>query len=248
MNTFKKHNIDHLSPSMINQFVEVPALTMLKIMGITDGEAGPSAWRGRAVEDSLTKLAFKQEDDLDTLVRSAERMFVDLKDNAEEDHNLDKISKERKDIEGFVKAGYQLYKNLGTPIDTQKRIELYTDEFSIPIIGYYDLLYEDCVRDIKTGNARSSVLSGHARQSSIYAYALKKTPFVDYVSKSKVSSFQVHTVERHIQEFIKIAKTLENILSISDDIVECCQFLPYPNIEHWMFGSTTRKAVMDIWQ
>ena len=84
MNTFKKHNIDNLSPSMINQFVEVPALTMLKIMGITDGEAGPSAWRGTAVEDSLTKLAFKQEDDLDTLVRSAERKFVELKDKAVE--------------------------------------------------------------------------------------------------------------------------------------------------------------------
>ena len=30
MNTFKKHNIDHLSPSMINQFVEVRADAITK--------------------------------------------------------------------------------------------------------------------------------------------------------------------------------------------------------------------------
>ena len=248
MKPFKKHKVEYLSPSMINQFVDCPALTMLKIMGIQDGEAGPSAWRGIAVEKSLTNLAYKPDLEIGDLFENADNVFTDLNDKAEETHSSEKIIKEKNDMPSFIKSAYSFYKNLGIPEDSQKRIELWTEDFDIPIIGYYDLLYKDSVRDIKTGNARSSVMSGHARQSSIYGYALRRTPFVDYVSKTRVSSFEVHAVERHIQEFIRIAKTLENILSISDDIRECCQFVPYPNLDHWMFGSTTRKAVMDIWQ
>ena len=247
MKPFKKHKVEYLSPSMINQFVDCPALTMLKIMGIQDGEAGPSAWRGIAVEKSLTNLAYKPDLEIGDLFENADNVFTDLNDKAEEIHSTEKIVKEKNDMPSFIKSAYSFYKNLGIPEDSQKRIELWTEDFDIPIIGYYDLLYKDSVRDIKTGNARSSVMSGHARQSSIYGYALRRTPFVDYVSKTRVSSFEVHAVERHIQEFIRIAKTLENILSISDDIRECCQFIPFPNIEHWMFGTTTREAVRSIW-
>ena len=248
MSPFKKHKIDYLSPSTLNSFVECPHIVMLKWMGITDGEAGPSAWRGIAVEDSLTKLAFKQEDDLKTLVRSAEKKFNELRDKAIEDHNRDKVQKERKDIEGFIKSGYELYKNLGTPVASQKKIELPLEEYDIPIIGYFDLLYDDCVRDIKTGYARSALPNGHARQLSLYGSALRKTPYVDYVSKSKVTSFEVKNLEFYVHECFQIINSMARILSISDDIVECCQFLPYPNKDHWMFGTTTKDAMKDIWQ
>ena len=73
---------------------------------------------------------------------------------------------------------------------SQKKIELPLEEYDIPIIGYFDLLYDDCVRDIKTGYARSALPNGHARQLSLYGSALRKTPYVDYVSKSKVTSFE----------------------------------------------------------
>ena len=82
MKPFKKHKIEYLSPSMINQFVECPALTMLKIMGITDGEAGPSAWRGTAVEKSLTNLAYKPDLEIGDLFENADNVFTDLTDNA----------------------------------------------------------------------------------------------------------------------------------------------------------------------
>ena len=247
MSSFRKHNVDHLSASMINTYVECPAIIMLKIMGIQDGEAGPSAWRGIAVEDSLTKLAYDSEIDITTLLTNADDRYNELTDKAEEDHSLEKITKERKDIPQFIKSAFPLYNSLGTPVNHQKRIELRTDVFDIPIIGYYDLEYEDCVRDIKTGYARSGITRGHARQSSLYGKALNKTAYVDYVSKSKVSSFMITNPDTHINEFLTIAKTLENVLSISDDIRECCQFIPYPNIEHWMFGTTTREAVRSIW-
>ena len=247
MSSFTKHNVHYLSPSMINTFVECPAIIMLKIMGIEDGEAGPSAWRGIAVEDSITQLAYDPDVGITHLTESADKKFVKLTQEAVEDHSLEKIEKERKDVPSFIKSAYPFYKNLGTPISHQKRIELNLPMFDIPIIGYYDLEYDDCVRDVKTGYARSGVSRGHARQLSIYGYALGKPPFVDYVSKTKVSSYEVRAIDRNITEFIRIAKTLENILSISDDIRECCQFIPFPNIEHWMFGTTTREAVRSIW-
>ena len=104
------------------------------------------------------------------------------------------------------------------------------------------------MRDIKTGYARSALPNGHARQLSLYGSALRKTPYVDYVSKSKVTSFEVKNLEFYVHECFKIINSMARILSISDDIVECCQFLPYPNKDHWMFGTTTKDAMKDIWQ
>jgi len=42
-NVFEKHNIEYLSASTINTWVEQPALALLKIAGIRDKVAGPSA-------------------------------------------------------------------------------------------------------------------------------------------------------------------------------------------------------------
>ena len=54
---FAKHKIGHLSASTINQWIQQPALCLLKLGGFSDGEAGSSAWRGSGVDKALTKAA-----------------------------------------------------------------------------------------------------------------------------------------------------------------------------------------------
>ena len=60
-NVFQKHNIEYLSASTINTWVEQPALALLKIAGIKDKVAGPSAWRGIAVDEALTGIIFNED-------------------------------------------------------------------------------------------------------------------------------------------------------------------------------------------
>ena len=89
------------------------------------------------------------------------------------------------------------------------------------------------VRDVKTGNAVSALTYAHARQGSIYGYALKRVPVIDYISKKGVTSFEVTDVDYHIRQIQIAARSLEIALSYSDDILECCQ-LVYPDLDHWM--------------
>jgi len=53
-------------------------------------------------------------------------------------------------------------------------------------------------------------------------------------------------VDYWTHQLVLAAKSLERVLSHSDDILECCQ-LVYPDLDHWMWGDTTRSAAADIW-
>ena len=74
-NTFQKHGIEHLSPSTINLWISQPALCLLKLANINDGEAGQAAWRGIGAERGICKKAFEPETPTEECIDIAEKEF-----------------------------------------------------------------------------------------------------------------------------------------------------------------------------
>ena len=247
-NAFEHHGVLYLSPSTINQWITQPALCLLKIAGITDGEAGPAAWRGQAADRAASKAAFDHTLNNDSLVDLAEKVFDECHTQAIDEHSEEKVIKERKAIANYVKNAAEFYRGLGeTPESEQGKVMIQLDGIKVPWIGYYDLLYKDKVRDTKTvGRMVSTVTAGHCRQASLYAHATQREPWLDYVGVKEVRAFRVDNVNAWLGQLYHAAKSLETVLSHSEDIFECCRVI-YPDTDHWMWGETTKEAAKDIW-
>lgn len=248
-NAFERHGVMHLSASTINGWITQPALTLLKIAGIKDEEAGPAAWRGQGADRAAAKAAFEHETKDDDLISLANKVFDDYLSNSINEYPEDKIQKERKSLESYVKNAAGFYRGLGeTPEAEQGKVQIKIDGIAVPWIGYYDLLYSDKVRDTKTvGRMTSTVSAGHCRQAAIYAHATKREPWIDYISTKEVRAFRVNDVNAWLGQLYHAAKSLERTLSFSEDIFECCRCV-YPDTDHWMWSETTKAAARDIWQ
>src|SRR5210317_1955396 len=90
-NVFEKHNIDHLSASTINLFISQPAMCLLKLTGYKS-QVGASAWRGSAVDKTLTTALQFDDMTLEVAKSNAEKSFNALR--YDEDIETDKIKKE----------------------------------------------------------------------------------------------------------------------------------------------------------
>lgn len=247
MNVFEKHNVMYLSASTVNLFISQPAMCLLKIAGLTDSEAGPAAWRGTGVDKALTKLAFDPLLNNDTITKKAIESFDAEHEKALNDHG-DKVEKERRAIPNYIETAADFYRDLGVPEKEQGKVTLMIDEIPVPFIGYYDLLYTDKVRDIKTvGRAVNSVTASASRQVSIYATATKREPWIDYVTPKQITSHKVENADMWLRQVQLAAKSLERILSYSDDTLECCQ-LVYPDLDHWMWNNAMKAIAKDVWK
>lgn len=248
-NAFERHGVMHLSASTINGWITQPALTLLKIAGISDSEAGPAAWRGQGVDRAAAKAALDPNVKEADLFALADKVFDDNLSSAINDHSVDRIEKERKALRSYVSNAAGFYRGLGeTPQAEQGKVTIKIDGIAVPWIGYYDLLYTDKVRDTKTvGRMTTTVSAGHCRQAAIYAHATKREPWIDYVGTKEVRAFRVENVDAWLGQLYHAAKSLERVLSFSEDIFECCRCV-YPDTDHWMWSETTRQAAKDIWQ
>lgn len=246
---FKKHNVHHLSPSTINLWISQPALCLLKIAGLTDNEAGPSAWRGSAADRAITKAVFDPDASHDELVDHALSVFDDYQSKASNEHDADKIGKERDNISKYVEVGTKFYRAIDEkPVEEQGRVRVNIGDIDVPFLGYFDLLYDDKVRDIKTvGRAVSSLTNAASRQGSLYALATRREAWIDYVTPKEVLSYKIPNPEFHIRQLERAANGLKTVLSHSDDIIECCQ-LVYPDLDHWMWSETMKNIATDVWQ
>lgn len=248
-NHFEKHDVMHLSPSMLNLWISQPAMALMRIAGIRDNEAGPAAWRGNAVDRMSASAAFYPDRDIEQLTQTALEIFDDELDGSSQDHFEKKVLQEREAIPAYLEQAVDFYRSLGeTPEESQGKVTCMLDDIPVPMLGYFDLLYADKVRDTKTvGRMVSKLTDAHARQASFYAYATNREPWIDYVGKKEVRAYKVPTPEFWNKQNILAAKTLERVLAHSDDIFECCQ-LVFPDLDHWMWGETTKTAAKAIWQ
>ena len=247
-NTFKKHGVEYLSASTINLWIAQPALCLLKIAGIRDGEAGPAAWRGNAIDRVASAIASKATRKKADLRKIASDTFNKSKNRALDNHDPQKIEKENAMVDPMIDQCINFYSNLkGVFKEEQGKVNVKIGECPVPWIGYFDLLYEDKVRDVKSvGRTTNAVTSGAARQASIYALGTGREPWIDYVSKTTVNAFKVENVNQRLLEVERAAFTLERTLSFSDDIFECCRCV-FPDMDSFYWGETTKLAAMDIW-
>lgn len=246
MNAFEKHGINHLSASRLNKWIMQPALCLLELAGVSD-KAGPAAWRGTAVDKAVTKSAFERDLDIESITDYALDVYEREFEQAETPPREDKFLSERKAIPQYINSGVNWIRAMPEPVSAQGKVIVNIDGISVPLVGYYDLLTEGEVRDIKTcAYAPKSVSEAHGRQLAVYWKATGRTPWVDYVTKKEVKSYEVENVEYYARQLMLTAQSLERVLSFSDDIFECCQ-LVYPDTDHWMWSDFTKSVAKDVW-
>ena len=245
---FKKHDVNHLSASTINLWISQPALCLLKIAGLSDHEAGPAAWRGSATDIAITEAAFQPHTPDDKLIGEALNAFDTKVEETTNEVPEDKIKKERDTLHKYVSVGAKFYRNIKErPIESQGRVVANIGEIDVPFFGFFDLLYDDKVRDIKTvGRKVSELTQAASRQASIYGHATKREPWIDYVTQKEVLSFKVTNPQYHLRQLEIAALGLQKVLSHSNDIIECCQ-LVYPDLDHWMWTETMKRIAKDVW-
>jgi hypothetical protein len=253
MKVFEKHGMSHVSASTINGFIDQPALALLKIAGIR-GDASPAMWRGTASEHAMNIYSAGREKNVEALIQTAQQEYDKLHKESSATVNEDKLIRERKAIEQYVTNGVEyLAEFMGDAVSPpllQGKLKFEHEELSVPILGYYDMLFQNPhqVVDIKTSASRPRQPTlAHSRQLSIYWAGTGAEPWVWYVAKTGVSAFTIDRPQIYFNQFLTAAKNLERILSYSEDIFECCQ-LVYPNIDHWMWDDVARAAAKDIWK
>lgn len=247
---FSKHNIDHLSASTINLFISEPAMCMMKLAGYSS-VAGPAAWRGIAVDKALTSYISKNVKSIDSVHHIAELEFDERARQYCDDFDVVKINKEKAHMTKCIDAACitfveschnRKFEN------SQGKVEITFDDIAVPFIGYYDLLFDDCVIDLKTKSyALSKVPQSDCRQLSIYAKATGKEPWVAYITHKEVRQFRIDNVADHLKAVEQAAKSLERVLSYSDDIIECCQLF-YPNFDSWYWSKQDKLNAQNIWR
>ena len=173
MNGFEKHGISHLSASSINLFGAANDVWVMQyIYGQRTG-MGPAAWRGIVIEDAVVDTLLGNDEDkavAAALLKFDKRYMIgDLK-----------TTKERSMIEPTVKNAVEALRQYGKPEfpdgSRQEKISITAkfDEFSIPVIGFLDLVFPEhgIVIDLKTSTNAPSVMSEtHQIQRCIYAKA-----------------------------------------------------------------------------
>jgi len=254
---FEIHEIDHLSPSSVNTFIDDTCLWIMRyLFGYRHG-GSPAMWRGTVSDHGVGNLfGLNDADKIYTkaeAIKEAEAEYIRLHNYCMREYpdqiiNKDKYTKEKRDLPKYLNAAFDFYLKLGKPSDYQKEVNLYVDDIPVPIQGYIDLQYEDIIRDIKTaGRMPNKVSDAHARQVSVYAKAEDCMPMLDYISPTgEVKTLPVMDVDGRIEEVRKIALAIMNLLSISNDKNEIANMF-YPNFDDWKWGEDEIKFAKTIW-
>tara|TARA_Y100001937_G_scaffold53200_1_gene73391 strand:+ start:2709 stop:3500 length:792 start_codon:yes stop_codon:yes gene_type:complete len=252
---FETHEIDHLSPSSINTFIQNKEVWIMRYLFKYRNGGSPAMWRGTVVDHAIGSLLFENREE-EAILESSKKEFVNhyekcLKDYPDQVIEPSQVLKEQTALPKYLRTAFDFYKTLGKPTDYQKKVEYFTEEVPIPIIGYIDLQYENIIRDIKTtGRMPSEVSSAHARQLSVYAKAEDCMPVLDYVyvttKKAEVVTLRVTDVDKHIKEVEKVALAIMRLLSYSNDKYEIAN-LSYPDYDSWMWSDQEKQFARTIW-
>ena len=264
-NPFSKFEIDHLSPSAINTFIADPCIYILRYLYKHKGPSNPAMWRGTVVDEGIGKrLGFKKvkgkwvkgktKTTKANTIKFAEKQFDGLHryHKTKIDVDTDRAEREKAFVPKYLEVAMPYYDSLGQPDSYQKKINLQLDEIPIPIIGYIDLQYDGIVRDIKTvSRLPSEIPSGVNRQLSVYAMAEDSMPVVDYVyvtkTRAEVITMPVTDIDFHIATVKKVAHTIMNLLSYSDDINQIAN-LYFPDFDDWRWSPEDIAVAETIWR
>ena len=176
-NGFTKHGIDHLSASSINLWANAPDVWVMQYLHGIRTPMGAAAWRGICVEDAVVEILSGENETpaIDKALQKFDRRFI---------IGNESTTSERARITPMVKLAVEELRHLGPPefpdVDEgqnpQEKISITAkgDGWSIPVIGYLDLVFpqQGVVIDLKTtGRIPSTMSAEHQLQRAIYARA-----------------------------------------------------------------------------
>lgn len=251
MNAFETHKIDHLSASSVNLFIAQPALWAASYLMKMRTAVGPAAHRGTAIECGVEAGLFDPELPIEECGQIALAKFHSLTRLSADT----RIEKERDTIIPSVAIAIAELRQYGLPDKPedgrQHKIEVNLEGVPVPVIGYLDFKWSShgIIGDLKTTSRIPSEISdAHARQGAIYTHSGSnmQTRMI-YVSKSKIAVYGVDDVDARLKEFVRAAKAIEQLLSLSDDSEKLTHCFA-PDMSSFYWGDSSARAVADkIW-
>ena len=249
---FAKHNIDHLSASSINLWTNAPDVWVMQYLYGIRTPMGAAPWRGIVVEDAVVDIltgGSEQKAIQDALDKFDKRFLI----------GTEKTTKERDMIKPMIQLSIEELMEFGKPEFPeeserrgQEKIEIKTgkDGWTIPIIGYLDLVYPQhgLVIDLKTTGRIPSTMSGeHQLQRAIYAKAkgnmgvkflyvsakkasmLEDGDVAETLAKAKTQIFRMEAFLRHVDK-----DTAKEIIPLN------------PNSFYWTGNEDLRKEFYGV--
>jgi hypothetical protein len=247
MNPFPAYGIEHLSPSACNTFIGSPAAFVLERLLNRKSKVGAAAHRGTSVEEGVVHGLVNGVSD-DECVKVAQDTFGRLTALCGDP----RLEKERDAVPEMVRQGLAELRPYGKPSSTQGKVSLDIEGLHVPMIGFYDVAWEDhgILIDLKTTHALPNKIKiNHARQVSLYAACMGEgtDARLTYVTPKKVATYKLENVPEHVDSLKKIALTIQRFLSVSDNPLELASLL-VPDIESFYFSDpAARQAVFEVW-
>lgn len=245
-NPFDQFEIEHLSASSINLFIQDIPLFIVRYIAKHKSPTNPAMLRGTVIDHAIGNK---------TSLAEAQKEFKKIMNYQKKQGNVfdkDKADTEYNNIEKYLEVGLPFYNDLGEPVSYQKKVELQFDDLPIPVIGYVDMEYSDCIRDIKTTAKKpSTLLPPVQRQIAIYATALEKNrAYADYLyvtkTKAEVITFEVDDIYTRLNEVYRVASAMMNLLQNNDINSLVDQF--YPDLSSWMWSDSDRAVAKELWR
>ncbi len=244
-NPFDQFDIEHLSASSINLYMQDIPLFIVRYLAKHKSPTNSAMLRGTVIDHAIGEKHS---------VKEAQKEFMSLMNyHKKEGVTFDEVKAETeyKNIEKYLEVGLPFYEELGEPVSYQKKVELEFDDLPIPVIGYVDLEYENCIRDIKTTARKpSELLPQVQRQIAIYATALEKDrAYADYLyvtkTKAEVITLEVDDIDMRLNEVYRVASAMMHLLQNNDIHSLVDQFYPNPD---WMWSLSDIEFAKDLWR
>ena len=248
-NGFERHNIDHLSASSINLYSNAPDVWVASYLFQKRTPMGPAPWRGICVEDAVVQILMGDSEAaaIDKALATFDQRFV-IGD--------EKTTAERRRIEPMTQMAVAELAHLGQPEfaedDEQQKISITAkgDGWSIPVIGFLDLVYPQhgLVIDLKTtGRIPSKMSAEHQLQRAIYQKAKGNmaVKFL-YVSEKKTNMLE----DGDADELLGMAKVqiarMEAFLRHCDKETALAIVPVQPSSFYWQGAEDLRKEFYGI--
>lgn len=247
-NPFEHHGIDHLSASQINLFCASPALWVMEKILKKRSRVGCAAHRGNSAEAGIIAGLLNPDKPVEECQEEANAQYRRLAALSSDPNK----EKEGNAVPLIVAQGVQELRPYGVPSSVQGKIEHQFDDLSIPVVGYYDVAWDNhgILLDIKTQLRLSSqIKTGHARQVALYKAALSDNldTRISYITDKKAATYSLENYKEHVAALHRIALTMQRFVSLSRDGQELAG-LVVPDTDTFYFNDpVTRQNAWEVW-
>jgi len=250
-NGFERHGVEHLSASSLNLWASAPDVWVMQYLHGLRTPMGAAAWRGICTEDAVVQILMGESETaaIDQALAKFDKRFP-IGD--------EKTTAERRRITPMTQLAIEELMEFGKPEfpedeeHPQEKISITAkgDGWSIPVIGYLDLVFPQhgVVIDLKTtGRIPSTMSAEHQLQRAIYAKAKGNMAvrFL-YVSEKKTAMLEDgDPTELLAQAKVQIGR-IEAFLRHCDKDTAKAIVPVQPSSFYWSGNETLRKEFYGI--